>query len=235
MENNTSNTKTFKPTISDSFNVGIQVMSENFITLLLVVLLVGFIEAPIHIFRGIGQIGLGHGHGPIEYSILGVFTIFAIAYGFLIVSVFDYGGSLMFVKAVRGEKSDFTIMYRGFKENYVDIVLANLLVFGIVLLGIIMLVVPGIIFACRLAFVRYLVMDKKMSAVEAVEVSWRMTRSHGWKIFLMGILSFFIILIGLLLLIVGIIPAIMIVSSIFATLYEAVLNENGNHELTEKE
>lgn len=84
---------------------------------------------------------------------------------------------------------------------------------------------PTIIIGCRLVFVSYIIMDKKLDPIEAVEMSWRLTRGHGWQIFFMGLVSFFIIIFGLMLLIVGIFPAIMWVSSAFATLYQSVLIE----------
>jgi uncharacterized membrane protein len=68
-------------------------------------------------------------------------------------------------------------------------------------------------------------MDKKLDPIEAVELSWKMTKGHGWKIFFMGFVSIFIIIFGLCMLIVGIFPAIIWVSSSFAALYESVLKE----------
>ena len=68
-------------------------------------------------------------------------------------------------------------------------------------------------------------MDKKLDPIEAVELSWKLTRGHGWTIFLMGFVSIFIIIFGLCLLIVGIFPAIIWVSSSYASLYQSVLNE----------
>jgi hypothetical protein len=68
-------------------------------------------------------------------------------------------------------------------------------------------------------------MDKKVDPIEAVELSWKLTRGHGWTIFLMGFVSIFIIIFGLLMMIVGIFPAIIWVSGSFASLYQAVLIE----------
>jgi uncharacterized membrane protein len=110
-------------------------------------------------------------------------------------------------------------------ENYLHIILANLLVFALVVLGCFALLIPGIIIGCRLAFVSYIVMDKKLDPIEAVEMSWRMTRGHGWKIFFMAIISFFIMIFGLIMLIVGIFPALVWISSSFAALYESVNKE----------
>jgi uncharacterized membrane protein len=102
------------------------------------------------------------------------------------------------------------------------------------MMGFIFLIIPGIIIACRLAFVSYLVMDKKMDPIQAVEESWKLTKGHAWTIFFMAIVSFFICLLGLIMCFVGIFPAMIWVKSSFASLYEAVLVEkNAQSVLTE--
>ncbi len=99
----------------------------------------------------------------------------------------------MFLQAVREIRPDFNMLVRGFKQNYLGIVLANLLTVALVLLGCIMLLIPGIIIACRLAFVGFLVMDKGLDPISAVEESWRMTRGYGWTIFGMAYFILFYI------------------------------------------
>ena len=148
-----------------------------------------------------------------------------MVYAFIVTPVFRFGGNMIFVQAVRKIKPDFELMIKGFTENYLNIVLANLLVFALVVLGIFALIIPGIIIGCRLVFVSYIIMDKKLDPIEAVELSWRLTRGYGWKIFLMGFASIFILIFGLIMLIVGIFPAIIWISSSFASLYESVLKE----------
>ena len=132
---------------------------------------------------------------------------------------------MIFVQAVRKTKPDFEYLIKGFTENYLNIILANLLVFALVILGFIALIIPGIIIGCRLMFVSYLVMDKKLDPIEAVEKSWKLTRGHAWKIFFMGFVSIFIFIFGLCMLIVGIFPAMIWISGSFASLYESVLRE----------
>ncbi|MCK5277444.1 MAG: DUF975 family protein, partial [Cyclobacteriaceae bacterium] len=113
-------------------------------------------------------------------------------------------------------------MFDGFKKNYLNIVLANLLMFAIIGLGFIFLIIPGIILACRLAFVPYLVMDKNLEPVAAVEKSWEMTRGYGWKIFGMGMLAIPIFILGLICLFVGVIFALIWISAAFAAMYHAI-------------
>jgi uncharacterized membrane protein len=151
--------------------------------------------------------------------------LLALLYAFLVVPVFTFGSKMIFVESVRQEKPNFEWLIKGFMNNYFSIVLANLLVFALVAIGLFALIIPGIIIACRLAFVKYIVMDKKVDPIEAVEMSWRLTRGHGWTIFFMGFVSFFIAIFGFCLMIVGIFPAIIWIASSFATLYQSVLLE----------
>lgn len=98
----------------------------------------------------------------------------------------------------------------------------HFLVLFIVGFGIMLFVVPGIIFWCKLAFTPYLVVDRKMRAVDAIKESWRMTTGHAWKVFSVGLLAVPIFLAGLICFGVGIVISIMWVHLAFASLYLAV-------------
>lgn len=234
----TNNEYRLVPTLGNSFETGWRVMTDNFLRLLLVVIILAILTAPFKMLDFkfelddlpfIGDSFGGDFDRLFALGSLGIlaafFGLIALLYSMLVAPVFIYGGDMIFVRSVRRIKPDFEYLIKGFTENYFHIVLANLLVIALVILGLFALIVPGIIVACRLVFVSYIVMDKKLDPIEAVEMSWRLTRGHTWKIFFMGFLSIFICLIGLLMLIVGIFPAIMWVSSSFATLYESVLKE----------
>jgi hypothetical protein len=238
------NGKTYKlvPGYGNSFGTGFQVMLDNFLRLLLVVFVLAILTAPFKLFDfkfdlydfpG-GPFGWEHFFkNDFEHlftlgalGMLGVFLgLIALAYAFLAAPVVEYGADMIFVQAVRKIKPDFEMLIKGFWENYLYIILANLLVVALVVLGFFALIIPGIIIACRLVFVSYIIMDKKLDPIEAVELSWKLTRGHGWTIFFMGLTSFFIIIFGLILMIIGIFPAIMWVSSSFAALYQSVLLE----------
>lgn len=235
----TSNEYTFKPGFRNSFSTGWNVMMDNFLRLFLVIIVLAIVTVPFKMFNwkidpsdfqgGPWAWGGDWDHNLLNIGALGVFAVFfgflAILYVFLVAPVFKYGGDMIFVQAVRKVKPDFEYLIKGFMENYLHIVLANLLVTALVILGLFALIIPGIIIGCRLVFVSFIVMDKKLDAIEAVELSWKLTRGHGWKIFLMGISSFFILVFGLILLIVGIFPAVIWIRSSFATLYESALRE----------
>jgi hypothetical protein len=227
------------PGFGNSFGTGWKVMFDNFLRLFLVIIILAIVTAPIKMFNfhfdlsdlhsGPWNWGEDWGRNIFRLGTLGIFAAFfgllAMLYSFLIAPVFNYGGNMIFLQSVRRIKPDFEYLIKGFMENYLHIILANLLVFALVVLGLFALIIPGIIIGCRLVFVSYIIMDKKLDPIEAVEMSWRLTRGHGWKIFFMGFVSIFIVIFGLMMLIVGIFPAIMWVSSSFAALYESVLRE----------
>jgi uncharacterized membrane protein len=158
----------------------------------------------------------------------------ALCYTFLAAPVVRYGGNMIFVQAVRKIKPDFELLIKGFWENYLYIILANLLVVALVVLGCFALIIPGIIIGCRLAFVTYIVMDKRLDPIEAVELSWKLTRGHGWTIFFMGFVSIFIFILGLCLLFIGVFPAMIWISGSFASLYQSVLLEKEKPAVTEQ-
>jgi uncharacterized membrane protein len=154
--------------------------------------------------------------GPFFWS----YFLFAIAYGVLFLSPLQYGVNYAYLKAARNEKLEIRDMF-SFTANYVNVVLANLLVGFIVGIGIVFLILPGIIFACKLAFVPYLVIDKKMEVIEALKESWKRTNGHAIDIFVMGLMAVPIFLLGLVFLVIGTIPAIMWISMAFASMYHA--------------
>jgi uncharacterized membrane protein len=233
----TKNDYRLTPSFGNSFATGWQVMMDNFLRLFLLIIVLCIVAAPFKMFKWDFNFSdlhklhdLGNDMtGMFALGSLGIlaafFVLIGMLYALLVAPVFEYGGDMMFLQAARKIKPDFEYLVKGFMENYLSIVLANLLVIALVVLGFFALIIPGIIVSCRLMFVSYIVMDKKVDAIEAVEMSWKMTRGHGWKIFFMGFVSIFIFIFGLLMLIVGIIPAFIWISSSFAALYESVLRE----------
>lgn len=238
--------RTYKllPTFGTSYNTGWKVMSDNFLRLLLVVILLGVLAAPMSIKSQFNlddlnvfdrfHDGAFNPGDLVRFGALGVFAgimgLIALMYALLVLPVFRFGSKMMFVQAVRQQTPDFDMLISGFRKNYLNIVLANLLVAALIGIGIICLIIPGIIIACRLAFTAFLVMDKGLDPIKAAEESWRLTKGRGWTIFLMGFVSFFICIAGFICLFFGVLVSAMWIHSAFATLYHSTLLEKGLYE-----
>ena len=204
-----------EPTVGSVYGFGWERMKKFFLDLFLITLIVGVVWIP---FSMIHSLDGRETPGGV------ILRIFSLAYFLLLFAPIDYGSAFVFLKAVRSEKFEIKDMFLAFEnfENYLNVVLAKLLVLAIVGIGIFLLIAPGIIFACKLAFVKYLVLDRKMDPVEAVKESWRMTKGHAVDIFIMGLITIPLAIAGLICLIVGIIPVVMWIRSAFASMYYAV-------------
>ena len=197
------------PGVGSSYGNGWGKLWKYFLELLLI----GIIGFVIGIPSWMG--GWSGGAGITTLGIIG------IAYSILIVNPIDFGISFAFLKAARGDKLEIKNMFEAF-HNYWNAVLANLLVGVIVFIGFVLLIIPGIYLACKLAFTPYLVVDRKMQVIEAVKESWRMTNGHAWKVFLIGLLGIPISIAGLICFGVGIIVSIMWIELALASLYHSV-------------
>jgi len=206
--NITQSSTVLTPTVGASYGNGWRQMWRYFLELFLIGI-IGFI------------IGIPAGLGGSEGEVVSLLGVLGLIYGILIAGPTEYGVDFAYLKAARGDKLEIRDMFEAF-HNYWNAVLANILVGVIVIIGLFLLIVPGIIFACKLAFTPYLVVDQKMAVIEAVKESWRMTNGHAWTVFLIGLLAIPISIVGLLCLVVGIIPAFMWITATFASLYHAV-------------
>lgn len=198
------------PGVSSSYKNGWRQLWKYFLELFLIGIIAFVIGLPTALGRD-----MDGGAGAV------ILVIFAFAYGILVGGPIEYGVSFANLKAARGDKLEIKNMFEAFR-NYWNAVLANVLVGVIVIVGLFLLIVPGIIFACKLVFTPYLVVDRKMEVIEAVKESWRMTSGHAWKVFGMGLLAILIGIAGLICFGVGIIIAILWIRVAFASLYHAV-------------
>ena len=214
------------PTIGGSFGFAWRKMFEkSFLPLLLAVIIVGILSGPS---AGANWKMDGIGFDFPMLLLLPV-VIFGLAYSFMFLPIIKYGENYLFLKAMRDEEADLKTLFEGFKTKYLNIVLAHLIVTALAIIGFVMLIIPGIIILCRLVFVPFLVMDKDLEPMKAVEKSWQMTKGHGWTVFFMAILSFFIAIAGLIVFFVGILISITWIHAAFASLYQAVLNEDDDN------
>ncbi len=212
----------FHPDAGNSYSVGWKVLKASFVELLVISIVYMFLSGPI---------------GTIQWQLESFewyavpLVLFGITYGVFVGGPIQYGASWVFLKAVRGERIEVRDIFAVFQRNYWNAVIANVVVGIIIGMGFVMLIVPGIIFACRLAFVPYLVVDREMDVMDALRVSWDMTKGYGGQIFLMGLLIVPVVILGLICLGVGVVVSVMWISAAFAVIYHAVAKKDGIPEL----
>jgi len=105
------------------------------------------------------------------------------------------------LKLVDGEKAKYKDLF--YYKPILNYFLASIAQGFIVIAGFILLIIPGVIFAVRLQYINYLIVDKNAGPIEAIKKSWNITRGSTWNLFFLGILLFLINILGVLCLLVG--------------------------------
>ena len=85
---------------------------------------------------------------------------------------------------------------------------AELSVGVVVLIGLVLLIVPGIIAILTFLFVPYIVIDKQLNPIEALKESARITKGARWELLLLVLLAFVLNIVGAIALLVGLFVSI---------------------------
>lgn len=96
-----------------------------------------------------------------------------------------------------GQKSEYSDLFS--KIHLFIPYLFGSVVYGvIVVVGYLLLIIPGLIWSIKLQYFSYLMVDKNMGPIDAMKESSRITKGHKWNLFLFGILLILINFAGLL-------------------------------------
>ena len=111
------------------------------------------------------------------------------------------------LSAAAGETAVVEDLWSGY-TFFLDYLVGSLLYGLIVLGGLILLIVPGIIWAIKYSMFGYLIIDKDMKPVESLKKSGEITMGYKWQLFLLGLLFAGITLLGALACGIGLFAAI---------------------------
>lgn len=120
------------------------------------------------------------------------------------------GYTAVLLAHVKGSSTSIDDMFDLVDKRWIYFVFASALKTLLILLGFVCLILPGIYIAVRLMFVELLIIDKSMRPVEALRASIAMTKGHFWKLLALVFTMLVVILLGLVLVVVGVLPASII-------------------------
>jgi hypothetical protein len=201
------------PTVDSAFSHGWNRTWKNFFELFLALIILFATATPIMVSSVV--------FGQYYYYEGNALGFFLVLYAYLVMVPMRYGMANIYLQAARGTKCSASGFGTAF-SNYLHVILSALIMQVLVMFGLVFFIVPGIIVACKLAFVPYLVTDRKLDAIEAVQTSWRMTRGYALNIFVIYFLFLPIQIAGFLALLVGTIPATMWCGITLASMYHAI-------------
>jgi uncharacterized membrane protein len=117
--------------------------------------------------------------------------------GTLLGMVVTMGIMRMVLRFVDGDRGELVDLFATF-PLLVNYVIATILVSIIVMIGMVFFIIPGIFFGIRLQMYTWAIVDKQVGPLEALQLSWDMTRGSAWNLILLGLLLGLINMLGLL-------------------------------------
>ena len=93
--------------------------------------------------------------------------------------------------------------------------------------GLILLIVPGVIFGLMFMFATFIVIERELGPIDALSESHRLTRGHKWQLFGFVLLLLIVNLLGLLALVVGLLVSIPVSTLAFVQAYRVVGGKAG--------
>lgn len=113
-------------------------------------------------------------------------------------------------------------------STFFKFLLAYILYTIMILVGFILLIVPGIYLAIKYQFFLYLIVEKNMDVIEAFKESGRITDGSKWNLFFFALLLLLIVGIGALVFLVGLFVAIPIAMVAWAYVYKKLSSDSSS-------
>ena len=129
--------------------------------------------------------------------------------------------SLNFVDNKKSQIIDLFTTHRPVFKFFAASILYGIVVFT----GIILLIVPGIIWAIKFQFFSFLIVDKEIGPMEALKKSSQITTGAKWNLFVFGITLIWINILGALLLGIGLLITIPMTMVAQAYVYRKLLSQ----------
>ena len=150
-----------------------------------------------------------------------VYLLFYVV-SFIINLVIGMGILKIGLEFIDGRKPSFKTLF--YYKPIVKYFVGTLLQEIIVIVGFILLIIPGVIFATRLQYTSYLIVDKDLGPLEAIKKSWAITKGNTWNLFFFGILLVLINLLGLICLVLGLFITVPLTMLATVFVYRKLLN-----------
>jgi len=129
--------------------------------------------------------------------------------------------SLRFVDGKPSTIQNLFVYWRYFFKYLIGGLVYSLIVAG----GLILLIIPGIIWSIKFQFWPYFLVDKNLGPIEAIKASGKLTQEVKWNLFLLGWLLALINVLGILALVAGLVVTVPLTMLASAFVYRQLLKQ----------
>ncbi|MCR4274929.1 MAG: hypothetical protein NUW02_02675 [Candidatus Campbellbacteria bacterium] len=119
------------------------------------------------------QVGKDSGPGDFIIGLAGAVLSWWLYIGFIRIAMTAYAGGII----------SFDMLFKERGMTLWHYILAVILSGLCVIVGLVLLIIPGIIVQVGLMFVPFLILDKNMQPIASLKESWRLTKGYKWNLF----------------------------------------------------
>ena len=150
-----------------------------------------------------------------------VLSLSTSAIGWLVSAFIQGGVTNMMLKAARGASPSFADAFGGGRW-FLRLLAVNFLTTIAVVIGFLLLIVPGIIVSLGLILAPYFVVDQEMGPIEAMGASWESSKGQKGDLFLLSLLSVVVLVLGFCVFGVGVFVALPVVHLATSVAYMSI-------------
>lgn len=151
----------------------------------------------------------------ILFVLVGTDNAFATALAYVI-----YGGYVaVLLKHVRGGTVVFDDLFEIVDKRWIYFAFLGVIKAVLIFLGFLCFIIPGIYLSVRWMFAEFLVIDKGLRPLEALQASSELTAGVRWKLFFFGLVGGLLVFLGLFALVIGAVVAALVVQLAAAKIY----------------
>lgn len=143
----------------------------------------------------------------------------------LVTLFFELGAIALILKLVRTGQEGQIQEIISQKEIYPQALLGNIIYYIMMMVGFVLLIIPGIYVAVRFMFLPYVFVDQKLGWQEALKEASRLSEGRRWDLFGFSVVLILLNLVGVLLLLVGLLITIPVSMIATTMMYEFLKKE----------
>jgi uncharacterized membrane protein len=183
-----------------------------------------FIKVLIIVFIIIGTFGV---IGRLTEEKLPFISLAATFIEVILNIIFGIGLIKIYLKFCDNEVAPLGDLFSGRNlKLFFSYLLVSIVYTLIIIMGLILIIVPGIIWGIQFQFCTFLVVDKGMNPFEALKKSSSITKGAKWDLFIFGLLMLLINLVGILALFIGLFVTIPITMLALTFVYRKLLAQS---------
>ncbi len=146
----------------------------------------------------------------------------------LVTLFFELGAIGLFLKLVRANQEGEIKEIIAQTEIYPQALLGSIVYYVMMIIGFILLIIPGIYIAVRFMFLPYVFVDQKLNWKEALHEASRLSEGHRLDLFGFGIALILLNIVGVLLLLVGLLVTVPVSMIATTMMYEFLKKEKSD-------